>query len=184
MRRHGNVLIFRRNGDGCVASYWRRLCRRDEFYQEYWFAATKGRLLIAPAAHGSLLQGAVRDARRATLEELSTELAVFMHYVGILVGVTVPTRDVLLCHFRKMLLYAWGYAVAYSYFLCTLGMGYCKSTKQEVHDNTHKGAENLIPLWGKIRIATVRHWTTIAMFPAAGTLNLLPLQYLNKGYKG
>ena len=36
----------------------------------------------------------------------ATELTVFMHYVGILVGVTMPTHDVLLRHFGKMLLYA------------------------------------------------------------------------------
>ena len=32
----------------------------------------------------------------------------------------MPTRDVLLRHFRKMLLYTLGYAVAYSHLLSTL----------------------------------------------------------------
>ena len=36
--------------------------------------------------------------------------------------VTIPTCDVLLHHFRKMLLYVRGYTVAYSYLLCTLGI--------------------------------------------------------------
>ena len=35
-------------------------------------------------------------------------------------NVTMPTCDFLLCHFRKMLLYMNGYAVAYSYLLCAL----------------------------------------------------------------
>ena len=33
----------------------------------------------------------------------------------------MPTRDVLLRHFRKTELYTRGYAVAHSYLLCTLG---------------------------------------------------------------
>ena len=34
--------------------------------------------------------------------EPATELTVFMHYVRILVGVAMPTHDMLLCHFRKI----------------------------------------------------------------------------------
>ena len=34
----------------------------------------------------------------------------------------MPTCDVLLRHFRKMLLYTQGYAVAYSHLLSTLGL--------------------------------------------------------------
>ena len=36
-------------------------------------------------------------------------------------SVTMPTYDVLLRHFRKMLLYMQGYMVAYSHLLPTLG---------------------------------------------------------------
>ena len=36
--------------------------------------------------------------------------------------VAMPTRDVLLRHFRKTYLYTRGYAVAHSYLLCTLGV--------------------------------------------------------------
>ena len=46
---------------------------------------------------------------------------VFIHYIRILSSVTMPTCDVLLRHFRKMLLYTQGYAVAYSHLLSTLG---------------------------------------------------------------
>ena len=45
---------------------------------------------------------------------------VFIHYIRILSSVTMPTSDVLLRHFRKMLLYTQGYAVAYSHLLSTL----------------------------------------------------------------
>ena len=46
---------------------------------------------------------------------------VFIHYIRILSSVTMPTCNVLLHHFRKMLLYTQGYAVAYSHLLSTLG---------------------------------------------------------------
>ena len=46
----------------------------------------------------------------------------FIHYIRILSSVTMPTCDVLLRHFRKMLLYTQGYAVAYSHLLSTLGL--------------------------------------------------------------
>ena len=36
--------------------------------------------------------------------------------------VTIPACDVLLHHFRTMLLYVRRYTVAYSYLLCTLGI--------------------------------------------------------------
>ena len=45
---------------------------------------------------------------------------VFIHYIRILSSVTMPMCDVLLRHFRKMLLYTQGYAVAYSHLLSTL----------------------------------------------------------------
>ena len=47
-----------------------------------------------------------------------------MHYVGKLFSVSMPTCDVLLHYFRKMLLYMHRHAVAYSYLLCTLGIIY------------------------------------------------------------
>ena len=50
---------------------------------------------------------------------------VFIHYIRILSSVTMPTCDVLLRHFRKMLLYTQGYAVAYSHLLSTLGNSLC-----------------------------------------------------------
>ena len=57
---------------------------------------------------------------------------VFIHYIRILSSVTMSTCDVLLHHFRKMLLYTQEYAVAYSHLLPTLGsllfMGYQNST--------------------------------------------------------
>ena len=45
---------------------------------------------------------------------------VFIHCIRILSSITMPTCDVLLRHFRKMLLYTQGYAVAYSHLLSTL----------------------------------------------------------------
>ena len=49
---------------------------------------------------------------------------VFIHCIRILSSVTMPTCDVLLRHFRKMLLYTQGYAVAYSHLFSTLGCSY------------------------------------------------------------
>ena len=37
-------------------------------------------------------------------------------------SITMPMHDVLLCHFRKMLLYTRVYMVAHSYLLCTLAI--------------------------------------------------------------
>ena len=45
---------------------------------------------------------------------------VFIDYIRILSSITMPTCDVLLRHFRKMLLYMQGYAIAYSHLLSTL----------------------------------------------------------------
>ena len=53
----------------------------------------------------------------------------FIHYIRILSSVTMPTCDVLLRHFRKMLLYTQGYAVAYSHLLSTLGISQCPWTQ-------------------------------------------------------
>ena len=51
---------------------------------------------------------------------------VFIHYIRILSNDTMPTCNVLLRHFRKMLLYTQGYAVAYSHLLSTLAVAqYC-----------------------------------------------------------
>ena len=49
----------------------------------------------------------------------------FIHYIRILSSVTMPTCDVLLRHFGKMLLYTQGYAVAYCHLLSTLGSTLC-----------------------------------------------------------
>ena len=65
---------------------------------------------------------------------------VFIHYIRILSSVTMPTCDVLLRHFRKMLLYTQGYAVAYSHLLYTLAGSHmyvlccgCKVACNHVH---------------------------------------------------
>ena len=57
---------------------------------------------------------------------------VFIHYIRILSSVTMPTCDVLLRHFRKMLLYTQGYAVAYSHLLSALDKTYGRVNTQDV----------------------------------------------------
>ena len=58
--------------------------------------------------------------KRTDWTDWKIELMVFIHYIRILSSVTMPTCDVLLHHFRKMLLYTQGYVVAYSHLLSTL----------------------------------------------------------------
>ena len=58
---------------------------------------------------------------------------VFIHYIRILSSVTMPTCDVLLRHFGKMLLYTQGYAVAYSHLLSTLAVVQSSSPKPTLH---------------------------------------------------
>ena len=55
---------------------------------------------------------------------------VFIHYIRILSSVTMPTWDVLLRHFRKMLLYMQGYVVTYSHLLSTLDFTHCNWPSQ------------------------------------------------------
>ena len=67
----------------------------------------------------------------------------FIHYIRILSSVTMPTCDVLLRHFGKMLLYTQGYAVAYSHLLSTLDGTTCVAVPRA------QSIAPKLPLWPK-----------------------------------
>ena len=83
---------------------------------------------------------------------------VFIHYIRILSSVTMPTCDVLLRHFRKMLLYTQGYAVAYSHLLSTLVIIHSFSSQcQTVIHLLPSGCPEHMHGQRQIGMSTIRH---------------------------
>ena len=82
----------------------------------------------------------------------------FIHYIRLLSSVTMPTCDVLLRHFRKMLLYMQGYAVAYSHLLSTLDSAWCATQQNPTktvgckHTNTQLTVKCPVFLAGLCRV--------------------------------
>ena len=71
---------------------------------------------------------------------------VFIHCIRILSSVTMSTCDVLLLHFRKMLLYTQGYMVAYSHLLSTLVHIYTQKSSKHYNQlclGHHQHATNM-----------------------------------------
>ena len=89
MCQHGEVLIFQHNGDGCIAIYQRCLLSLS------FLAGAAGVSLTSL----QLLTSKRKSCTKRVNSKLATELTIFMHYVGILVGVAMPTHDVLLQYF-------------------------------------------------------------------------------------
>ena len=89
MPQHGEVLIFRRNGDGCIATYQRCLLSLS------FLAGAAGVSLTSL----QLLTSKPKSSTKRVNSNLATELTVFMHYIRILAGVAMPTHDVLLHYF-------------------------------------------------------------------------------------
>ena len=109
------VPIFQHNGDSCVATYWRRSLSFSFLVGAVGVSLTSLQLLTSKPEK---LRKAC--AVNHAYSELVTKLTVFMHYIKILVGVTMRMHAVLLHHFRKMLLHLWGYAIR-----CTLAKTKC-----------------------------------------------------------
>ena len=68
--------------------------------------------------------------------------------------------DVLLHHCRTMLLYVWGYAVAYAHLLCTLGLTYTYTAHCAI-DTTNLTSQRL---WRLQRVTSQYAYTNYGEF--------------------